>query len=175
MPDTTEPLSDEQTHANAVQFLLDGGQNDAASVLLACEMHLEVVEEDRWNGSSQAVALMSGPREAYEILDDARHPLRAQIIDALTAVLPWDFKVRGLAIRVSRTPVPPDWRKTLLEAARGGNVNNQGVTEKSPTIITWNGLRFRSESERRIAAALDREGVLYLPDCRAVSACPKAA
>src|SRR5258708_7586502 len=35
------------------------------------------------------------------------------------------------------------------------------------SIVTWRNLRFRSESEARIAAALDATSVLFLPNCMA--------
>lgn len=34
------------------------------------------------------------------------------------------------------------------------------------TTRTWEGLRFGSESERRIAAALDERGVMYMANCK---------
>lgn len=44
-------------------------------------------------------------------------------------------------------------------------MHNQAVEAVSARI--WNNLRFRSESEVRIAQALDRAGVLFLPNCKA--------
>ena len=34
-------------------------------------------------------------------------------------------------------------------------------------VITWNNLRFRSQSEARIAVALDRAGLRFFPNCLA--------
>ena len=51
----------------------------------------------------------------------------------------------------------------MLEIARGKGVHNQGLDASK----TWNNLRFRSVSEMRIAEALDRTGVLFLPNCLA--------
>jgi hypothetical protein len=45
-----------------------------------------------------------------------------------------------------------------------GAVHNQ-VADPSKVKVTWNNLRFRSESERRVAIELDRAGVLFLPNC----------
>ncbi|RUS99836.1 pentapeptide repeat-containing protein [Trichormus variabilis] len=45
------------------------------------------------------------------------------------------------------------------------NINNQGVQFYSnSTIHTWQNLRFRSKTEIKIAEALDRAGVLFLPN-----------
>ncbi len=68
----------------------------------------------------------------------------------------------------------PDWQTELLEIARGTGVHNQAVADTTAKVITWNGLRFRSESERRIAAALDHAGVLYLANCKARLGLPDA-
>ncbi|HYW18836.1 MAG TPA: pentapeptide repeat-containing protein [Nodularia sp. (in: cyanobacteria)] len=45
------------------------------------------------------------------------------------------------------------------------NINNQGVQFYSnSTIHTWENLRFRSKTEIKIAEALDRTGVLFVPN-----------
>lgn len=44
------------------------------------------------------------------------------------------------------------------------DVHNQGVGRRR--ISEWEGLRFRSESEVRIAKVLDQGGVLFFPNCR---------
>ncbi|MFN6153513.1 MAG: pentapeptide repeat-containing protein [Dolichospermum sp.] len=53
-------------------------------------------------------------------------------------------------------------RKTL---EKDNNINNQGVQFYSnSTIHTWENLRFRSKTEIKIAEALDRTGVLFVPN-----------
>jgi hypothetical protein len=45
------------------------------------------------------------------------------------------------------------------------NINNQGIQFYSnSTIHTWERLRFRSKTEIKIAEALDRTGVLFVPN-----------
>ncbi|WP_071992766.1 pentapeptide repeat-containing protein [Aphanizomenon flos-aquae] len=45
------------------------------------------------------------------------------------------------------------------------NINNQGIQFYSDSIIhTWENLRFRSKTEIKIAEALDRAGVLFVPN-----------
>ncbi|WP_242038986.1 pentapeptide repeat-containing protein [Anabaena lutea] len=52
---------------------------------------------------------------------------------------------------------------TTLE--KDNNINNQGVQFYSnSTIHTWENLRFRSKTEIKIAEALDRTGVLFVPN-----------
>ncbi|MEI3650881.1 MAG: pentapeptide repeat-containing protein [Dolichospermum lemmermannii FEM_B0920] len=48
------------------------------------------------------------------------------------------------------------------------NINNQGIQFYSnSTIHTWENLRFRSKTEIKIAEALDRTGVLFVPNSSA--------
>ncbi|AFW93245.1 DUF559 domain-containing protein [Dolichospermum sp. UHCC 0299] len=52
--------------------------------------------------------------------------------------------------------------------------NNQGVKFSSDsTIHTWENLRFRSKTEIKIAEALDRTGVLFVPNSLARLTTPK--
>ncbi|WP_255427051.1 pentapeptide repeat-containing protein [Sphaerospermopsis sp. LEGE 00249] len=54
------------------------------------------------------------------------------------------------------------------------NINNQGVQFYSnSTIHTWENLRFRSKTEIKIAEALDRTGVLFVPNSLARLTTPK--
>jgi hypothetical protein len=59
-----------------------------------------------------------------------------------------------------------DWREHLRRLAKGPKVTNQGLKRKTNDhIIVWNHLNFRSQAERKIAEALDKRGVLFLPNC----------
>jgi hypothetical protein len=54
------------------------------------------------------------------------------------------------------------------------NINNQGIQFYSnSTIHTWENLRFRSKTEIKIAEALDRTGVLFVPNSLARLTTPK--
>jgi hypothetical protein len=55
----------------------------------------------------------------------------------------------------------------MLEIAQGKEVHNQGIDINNRVTIMWKNLRFRSESEKKIAEALDRANVLFLPNCLA--------
>ena len=59
-------------------------------------------------------------------------------------------------------------KEELLALLRGDHVTNQGLpfAHQRP-VLTWNGLRFRSGAEVRIAEALERVQVLFLPNCMA--------
>lgn len=89
----TGPSEDSVVLASAARFLVDGGEEDAASVLLSCSFSLEFWRSgDTWYvGDEIHDALhvkLIGPRAAYEILNDSSHPTTQAIRRALEAVLP---------------------------------------------------------------------------------------
>ena len=62
----------------------------------------------------------------------------------------------------------------LRKTPQNNNINNQGVQFYSNSIIhTWENLRFRSKTEIKIAEALDRTGVLFVPNSLARLTTPK--
>ncbi len=186
---------DEQILATAVRFLIDGGQTKAASMLLACRLHVEDLDIGLLPGSNTMVhnfaVTISGPRSACTVLNSeeprteypweldgrpvyfegsADWPIAEAIFDAIRAVLPsrdWRVYVQNFNIRVQLIEIDPEWRTELLEIARGREINNQGTPIRGATIYQWMNLRFRSVSEMTIAEALDRTGVMFLPNCKA--------
>ena len=153
--------------ASAARFLIDGGEEDAASVLLSCTLAFWP-SGDTWHvGDEMHEALhvkLTGPRSAYEILDDHKHPTTQAIRRALSAVLPEQTYIKHFTVHVAHVSIDPDWREELLQIARGVGVHNQAAQGKA--LRVWNNLYFRSQSEIRIAEALDGAGVFFLPNCR---------
>lgn len=93
---------DDKTLNEAIQFLIDGGEQEATDILKMCSVeNCEVV--DHWmNGSEQLDGLsidLRGPRTAYEILSRHDHPLRKEILSAFSAVLPASAYIKNLRIR----------------------------------------------------------------------------
>ncbi|HWS85133.1 MAG TPA: hypothetical protein VN207_12840 [Ktedonobacteraceae bacterium] len=156
---------DERIHASAVQFLIQKNENDTAIALLACTFGLDAVGGDE--DYTEYSALLRGPRWVYEIIDDENHPMTQTVLKALRAVMPWDCYVGHVLIRANLIDVEPDWKAQMLDIALGKEVHNQGVSIDNQVMMFWQNLRFRSESEKRIAEALDRAKVLFLPNCRA--------
>jgi hypothetical protein len=158
----------EQLLASAVRFLIDGQEEDAAQALLSCSLQVEAIDVESFGNMVDGVRFrLIGPRVAFDILDNWDHHIRNKIERALAAVLPEPAPVRIVA-RAELMVVDTNWREELLEIARGRGVTNQAVdSSKSPQLRTWANLRFRSESEVRIAQALDKAGVLFLPNCKA--------
>jgi hypothetical protein len=61
----------ERVHASAARYLIDGGEEDAASVLLACTMEVWTSGDTWYAGDEVLEALhvaLTGPRAAYEAL-----------------------------------------------------------------------------------------------------------
>jgi hypothetical protein len=162
-------LENDQLLASAARFLIDGQEEDAASVLLSCSLRVSW----GWHtvGKYALDIKLTGPRATYEILCNEDHPITQAILNALCAVFPEDAYIEHFTPCAELVGIDPDWRAELLEIARGKGVHNQAV-EAAPARI-WNNLRFRSESEVRIAQALDRAGVLFLPNCKARLGSPK--
>lgn len=160
--------SQDQTLASAARFLIDGGEEDAANVLLSCELEYWQSGDTWYSGDEVLHALhvsLTAPRAAYDILTNKSHPITAAIRRALEAVLPGNTYIKHFTVHAQLIDIDPDWRSELLEIARGRGIHNQAVEAQSSLV--WSNLRFRSKSEIRIAQALDKAGVLYLPNCRA--------
>ena len=157
---------DDQLLGSAAQFLIDGAEEDAASVLLSCSM-TAWESGDTWMSGDELLSAihvaLTGPRTAYEIISQSTHSVRNSIERAVEAVLPEEYYVKHLTASAELIDIDPDWREELLEIARGKGVHNQAVTARNVRI--WKNLRFRSASEIKIAHALDRAGVLFFPNC----------
>ena len=95
-------IVDDNTINEAIKFLLDGGEQEAADILKMCSFeNFEVV--DYWmNGSEQLDGLsidLCGPRTAYEILSRHDHPLRKATLASFSAVLPTNTYIKNLRLR----------------------------------------------------------------------------
>ncbi len=157
--------------ASAAKFLIEGGDDEAANVLLSRRIEDASTWDERYAVGvvTKCSVALRGPREAYEIMKDwnseASRQIRCDIERAFGAVLPHEVSLDHISIRAEVMELDPDWHAELLELARGNSIHNQAADADRAT--TWQGLRFRSVTETRIAAALDRAGVLFLPLCKA--------
>lgn len=153
--------------ASAAKFLIEGGDEDPASVLLSCSLECEVIEPDPYNDSvsTRVDIYLIGPRVAYDALSDNRSVIHKKVWSAISAVLPFHHYIYDFDVRAETVQLGPDWHAELLELARGKSVDNQAAGAESFRL--YNNLRFRSASEVKIAEALDKAGVMYLPLCKA--------
>jgi hypothetical protein len=150
--------------ASAVKYLIEGEEHEAATVLLMCTIYVEE-NSDFINGIN---VRLSGPRTARELLGWESSAMRAPVMEAFESVLPGYMYLKEMFVSGQYLDnLDPDWRQELLEISSGRGVHNQGVEIPNRTTVSWNNLRFRSESERRIAIALDANGALFLPNCLA--------
>ncbi len=158
---------DERLHASAVRFLIDGGEDVAARVLLSCSLVHEDIDTHGWIDEyfDDIAIKLSGPRAAYDMLANEGHPIRQTIEKALKACSPEDWRI-CLVVKATLIDIDPDWRNELLEIARGKGVSNQAGSQ-TITHITWMNFGFRSASEVKIAQALDDAGIMFLPNCKA--------
>jgi hypothetical protein len=159
---------DSVLQASAARFLIDGGEEDAASVLLSYELECGDSGDSWFQGDETIWAVhikLIGPRAAYEVLNCSGHAVTKAIRKALEAVIPSDRYIKHLTAHAELIEIDPDWRTELLEIARGRGVHNQGDHTRS--VASWKNLNFRSKSEVRIAQTLDKERVLFMPNCTA--------
>jgi hypothetical protein len=160
--------------ASAASFLIDGGEEDSAGVLLSCTIDTWDSGDNWLSGNQLLTGLhieLTGPRAAYDVLSANRNRINEQVRAAIEAVLPPETYIRQFTARAELVDIEldSDWRSELLEIARGKRINNQGLSYgvNPPPSLKWNNMKFRSASERKIAGALDTKGVLFLPNCMA--------
>lgn len=161
--DNTETLNGEQLIASAVQYLIEGNETDAAELLLFCM--IEEIDVQRYSyGSSETTQVqlsLRGPRIACEAIEDGYSGVSSQVSKAFSAVLPFDMYLGSIATRATVHVPDENWRHDLHELIKGKGVSNQA--SGAAVNHLWQGFKFRSATEIRIAEALDRAGVLFFP------------
>lgn len=165
--ETDIPGSTDRWLASAAQFLIDGGEEDAASLLLSCSLDVWASGDSWFVGDESHEALhivIRGPRAAYEALD-SHTEVGAAIWRAVEALRPSETYIKHRETKPELIEIDNEWRTELLEIARGRGVHNQAPTPGPGR--RWKTLNFRSQSEIRIAEELDRAGVMFFPNCRA--------
>lgn len=156
-------IDGDQVIASAVQYLIEGNEMDAAQVLLFCNIeNMEFFAEEDWGRVNYRVEIsLRGPRMAVDRLDDPYDGVDQRIRTAITHALPFEHWLSALNARASIHVPDDDWRADLLEITKGKGVSNQASGAENPRF--WQGFRFRSATEIKIAEALDRAGVLFFP------------
>lgn len=143
-------------------FMLQAGEREEVRLLLSCELEARE-EEDDWH-NEYLVLTFSGPRAAYDALANTSsraHEVFKHAADAVQRGYHWV----NVEARAQLAAPTGEWRKELLAILDGRAVDNQAVGFDAPKVYA--GLRFRSESEVRVARALDLMGVMYVPNCKA--------
>ena len=158
-------LNVDQVIASAAKFLVEGGETDAAIVLLSATAEPFTYEWDEWDGWWKVTAFFRGPRMLHDLLKDTNHPVHKAIEHAINVVLPIDYGLQRIVPLVDMVELWPGWREEMLDIARGKVITNQGITREGETFLLWKNLRFRSPPEVAIATALEKRHVLFLPNC----------
>src|SRR5262245_58443554 len=123
----TDRHEDDIILASAARFLIDGNDDDAASVLLSCALEFWASGDTWYEGDERLDALhvkLTGPRAAYDILNDASHSVTQAVRKALEAVLPDQTYIKHFTAHVQHTTIDATWREELLQIARGVGVHN---------------------------------------------------
>jgi hypothetical protein len=157
----------DRVHATAATYLLDRHEEEAARILLSCALDVEIyyhqiaIDEGYVDGLQ---AELAAERAIYEIIDNLDHPQTKKIQQAIQYALnqPYHYITRLLLPEVT-----PDWKEKLLEAIQEQEVTNQGNQINDKPTLSWNNLRFRSNTEIKIAQVLDKMGILFFPNCMA--------
>lgn len=160
------PVDPDRFLASMARFFIEGDEKEEARLLLASTV--ESIEEEDHQGYESWYGLtltFYGPRRLYDLLTDESTNLRKAFQHASEAMAPPKYDTVTIKARASVVvPNSTDWRNELLAVLDGRDVDNQAIGFKATK--TYEGLRFRSESEVRVAQALDRAGVMYVPNCR---------
>src|SRR6516165_1439615 len=155
--------------AGAISFLIDGQELYEASLLLLCEMDLEENEGYYSDGDycTDVHIEVKCRRSIYEIINNPEHSSTQAIVRAFNAALPGNYVCNTLQAHVVFTDFDFGWREKLLQVVEGKVPLNQCVPIENKPTYAWENLHFRSPYEIKIAQALDKSSVLFLPNCMA--------
>ena len=138
-----EMVKDQDIISDAIHFLKDGLELEAANVLRTCTIE-NIEPVDFWmDGSRQLDGLLievTCPRTTYEIIEQEAHPIRKSIDNAIRAVLPRDSYLKSLRARA----VPGEASVAQVKATRAseetiGNLLNELELQKSLMIAVATG------------------------------------
>jgi hypothetical protein len=159
--------------ANATNFLIQGQDFTEASILLLCRIDVSIWDEYA-DFTKLAISLISN-RAIYHIINDEANPSTIAICRAFNAVLPYDTSVGRLDCIVQLSDdFDADWREKMLAMIEGKMPLNQCLPIQEKPRHSWAYLLFRSPVEITIAQTLDKNRVLFLPNCMARLGIPGA-
>lgn len=163
------PLPDtERVLANAIMFLVEGEELEAVKVLLSCS--IEIRWSHHFPSEGNLTVEIKGPRSSVDKISTKHRfnkydeDIYYQIYGAIGMALPAQLRIRDFDVSLEMPEPDPAWRTHVTELVGGKVAHNQNPFSRNDTLI-WKSLRFNSEPERRIAAALDTVGVLFFPNC----------
>src|SRR5437667_12514515 len=113
----------EKLLANATNFLIQGQEFNEASILLLCEINVEL-----WNDNNNLKELrifFTCNRAIYDIIQVDEHPYSKAIRKAFNAVLPYDYCVESIYGIVQLDDFDSGWRTKMLAMIEGKMPLNQ--------------------------------------------------
>jgi hypothetical protein len=93
----------------AIHFLVDGGEIEAANLLRTCTVEDWDIVDSWMDGNRQLDGILielGCPRRSYEILMDRSHPLTKNVEKAFEAILPSGAYLKGIRTRAVATSYP---------------------------------------------------------------------
>jgi hypothetical protein len=190
-------LTPAQLHKEAMDRLIMEGEFSASESLSTCNISYEIEDVKEWAGDRTIeYVLHIKLKSSYDIIDDHKNLIMEIIGERVgkipERILPYSVGIvtyfesdQDLKTRKddAKAPSADDQPKNIMSTTsnierkssneyKNETHNNLAGATKQPR--TWNGFRFRSESEIQIARALDKvPGVLFFPNCKARLGHPK--
>lgn len=160
-------MFDQEIINHAFQFLVDGGETEAADILRTCMIEDSNVVDDCWDGSRQLDGILIDllcPRRAYDVLSNRSHPNTKSIEQALHAVLPNGMYLKGIRVKAtvtmettsshSQKPVSTNDNESLIQDIESQKALMIAVATGGPRIKDVN--RDYVERRGKIKEALQR-------------------
>jgi hypothetical protein len=188
-------LENDHSHflAHSIRYLLEGNQYEPASYLLLaskltlCDAQLWPIDlADAYSMQGSVVVVLEGPRILYDFLSGPipLHPdnrdfavvqeefkkereLRNAVDDGIRAALSGMYELSEVKGVMHKEELDPSWRIEFEEIVKGKSINNQGIEFARGKRLPWKNMFFRSHNEIKVAEALDKCDVLFLPNCMA--------
>ena len=157
----------EELQERTVRSLIASGQPDAARLLASCT--LRVTDESGvaapTDDDVRVVEVeIAGSPDIHVTLRDTEHPVTRAIRAGVRAALPPNTWVQRWTFITTQ---PREDAAGDVASAKPKHDAGSNQAADAVEVRVWQNLRFRSESELRIAQSLDRAGALFLPNCKA--------
>lgn len=134
---------EEKIFANIIQFLIDGNETDAVSLLLSCgfSVNNEAGQVDFPNECRPPIdvydARFTCPRAAYDVLIDSNNPITKSVKRAIRAVNTNDECIgidEKFEVAIDLIDVGRDWQENILEIVQ----NKTHVETNGGTVVQGN-------------------------------------
>lgn len=165
-----------------IQGLVEDGKEETAAMMLACR----ITFEKRVSKSGlKLLPVIHGPISIVKQLQERSAHVNNydQVIGHYNENMEEFYSVLSLVVgpkinleysqyirfQAEIVELPSNWRQELLEIVRKKGTTNQGLSKGWETArsLYYQNLRFRSQSEIKIAQAFDRHKVMYFANCTA--------